>query len=176
MSHPGMLHSARVVTSGQGKTISVGVVNHVFKITAEESRGAYAVMEVVLPPRLLVPPHVHTCEDELSIVLDGTLGVRVEDEDYALGVGSFIFKPRGIPHAVWNPGDAPNRCIEIISPGGLEHYFAELASVVKAGGAHDFVRMNRLDQKYGLGAVLDWMPELTIKYDVRPVGHSMQDL
>jgi hypothetical protein len=38
-----------------------------------------------------------------------------------------VVKPRGIPHAFWNAGEEPVRFLELITPGGFEHYFFELA-------------------------------------------------
>ena len=35
----------------------------------------------------LVPPHVHTREDEISIVLEGEIGFRSEDKEVVLGAG-----------------------------------------------------------------------------------------
>jgi hypothetical protein len=41
--------------------------------------------------------------------------------------GASMAKPRGIPHAMWNVGAEPARVLELLSPGGLEDYFEELA-------------------------------------------------
>ena len=38
----------------------------------------------------LVPPHIHTNEDEISIVLDGEIGFRSEDREVVLGAGGYI--------------------------------------------------------------------------------------
>jgi uncharacterized cupin superfamily protein len=48
----------------------------------------------------LVPPHVHTREDEYSIVLDGEIGFRSNDREVVLGAGGYIIKPRGEVHAM----------------------------------------------------------------------------
>ena len=39
------------------------------------------------------------------------------------------FKPRGVPHAFWNPGSAPALALEITSPGGFETYYNDMAAV-----------------------------------------------
>jgi uncharacterized cupin superfamily protein len=48
----------------------------------------------------LVPPHVHTREDEYSIMLDGEIGFRSNDREVVLGAGGYIIKPRGEVHAM----------------------------------------------------------------------------
>jgi hypothetical protein len=42
----------------------------------------------------LVPPYVHTREDAFSIVLQGSIGFRSEDQEVVLGPGGDIVKLR----------------------------------------------------------------------------------
>ena len=48
-----------------------------YKVEAADSGGTLAVMEVEIPPRTLVKPHNHTREDEFSLVLERTHGVKL---------------------------------------------------------------------------------------------------
>lgn len=92
-------------------------------ITARESGGG---VEHLLPPHALAAPlHRHTRED--SYVLEGRVGALLGEEEGFGDVGYFIFKPRGQWHTFWNVGDVPARILEIISPGGFEEAFRELA-------------------------------------------------
>jgi quercetin dioxygenase-like cupin family protein len=52
------------------------------------------------------PVHTHRHEDEYSIVLEGTIGVEIGEKVFEAGPGSVIVKPRGIPHAFWNPTES----------------------------------------------------------------------
>ncbi len=45
------------------------------------------------------PWHVHTREDEYFYFLDGAIVVHCGEEQFRAGRRSFIFLPRGIPHA-----------------------------------------------------------------------------
>jgi uncharacterized cupin superfamily protein len=85
------------------------------------------------PVGALVPPNLHTREDEYSIVTEGEIGFRSGDREAVLGAGGYITKPRGEMHAMWNAGDVPARMIEIISPAGFENFFYELSELVAAG-------------------------------------------
>lgn len=59
------------------------------------------------PPRLIAPPHVHHSDDEAWYVLEGTLHVRVGNDEIVAHAGSAVFAPRGSPHTYWNPGTGP---------------------------------------------------------------------
>lgn len=53
------------------------------------------------------PLHVHEREDEAFYVVTGTISVQVGDQIYEAPAGSFIWLPRGVPHAwdvVGEPG------------------------------------------------------------------------
>lgn len=62
-----------------------------------------------------MPPHVHTLEAQYSIVLEGEIGLRSNDQEVVLGPGGCITKPRGEVHAMWNAGSTRARMIQVIS-------------------------------------------------------------
>ena len=77
------------------------------------------------------------------------LGAQLGDEVVHAEKGGLVFKPRDQWHAFWNAGDGPLRILEIISPGGFEHVFKEMAE--------DPETMTReaalaLDARYGIEA------------------------
>ena len=119
--------SPKVVAPGAGKTVMLFGVRFSYKIESADSGGSLAVLEVQIPPRTLVKPHRHSREDEFSVVLEGTVGVRVADQVLTAGPGSYLVKPRATPHAMWNAASVPAKVIEILSPAGLEAYFEQLA-------------------------------------------------
>ena len=95
----------KVVQPGDGDrgelAPGVGVI---FKIDGADAGGALSIVEHTFAVGALVPPHVHTLEDEYSIVLAGEIGFRSEDEEAVLGAGGYIVKPRRQVHAMWNAG------------------------------------------------------------------------
>jgi len=68
------------------------------------------------PPRFIAPLHVHFRDDEAWYVLEGTLRVRVGDDEVEARAGSAILVPRGTPHTYWNPEPAPTRYLLIMTP------------------------------------------------------------
>jgi quercetin dioxygenase-like cupin family protein len=140
----------------------------VFKLWGEQTNGAVSVVEHPFPVGALVGPHMHTREDEYSIVTEGEIGFRSGDREVVLPAGGYITKPRGEVHAMWNAGAVPARMIEIISPAGFEHFFRELSDMV-VGGAPDPATVSDLSQRYGLTfPPTDWLPDVVARYDLTP--------
>ena len=154
-----------VVEPGEGRSVWLGGMGVVFKVSGADTEGAFAVVEHPIEPGRLVLPHVHLREDEYSYVLEGTVGARVGDQEVTAGPGSYLFKPRGLMHTFWNAGPGPARLLEVISPAGFEVYFAELAEV----GDPD--RRQELAAKYGVTYSSDWVAELTARYKLKLLGH-----
>ena len=155
----------KVVPPGEGRVgrLGPGVGVH-FKIDGEDTAGRVSVVEHPFAVGALVRPHIHTREDEISIVIEGQIGFRSEDKEVVLGAGGYIIKPRGEVHAMWNAGSTPARMIEVISPAGFEDFFRELTDMT-AVGAPDPADVARLGDRYGLPfAQPDWLPDVIARY------------
>ena len=122
-----------------------------YLLRPEQTGGAFGLIEHTIPPRALAATmHVHEREDEFSFVLSGRLGAQIGDDVVEAGPGELVLKPKGVPHAFWNPGDEETRLLEIISPGAFAQYFADLAPVLSAEGAPDFAALAAIRARYGL--------------------------
>src|SRR5688572_25994747 len=157
----------KVVQPGVGHSggLAPGVGVH-FKIDGEDTAGALSVVEHPFAVGALVRPHVHTREDEISIVLEGRIGFRSEDQEVVLGPGGYIVKPRNQVHAMWNAGNVPARMIEIISPAGFEGFFRGFADLNDAGPI-DLAKVAELAAAHGLPyADPTWLPEIIERYSL----------
>ena len=67
------------------------------------------------PPRLIAPLHLHRNDDEAWYILEGTLRVRVGNEEVEARAGSGVLVPRGTPHTYWNPSSEPARYLLVMS-------------------------------------------------------------
>lgn len=142
-----------------------------FKVLSSATGGSVSIVEHTLPSKLLAaPPHKHQYEDEVSYILEGEVAVLQGDEVTIAGPGSYVVKPRGIFHTFWNPGIEPARMIEVISPGGFENYFRELAPLVPANAAPDINGLFALGQRYGLEFAMHRVPELVQQYGLNMGG------
>jgi quercetin dioxygenase-like cupin family protein len=157
-----------IVQPGEGRAGSLRSIGVVFKLLGEHTDGKLAIVEHPFPVGALVPPHIHTREDEYSIVTQGRIGFRSGSREVVLGPGGYITKPRGELHAMWNAGDEPARMIEIISPAGFEGYFREVCDLIE-GGPADSSTGATLAERYGLSfGTPDWLPDLIARYHLKP--------
>ena len=155
----------KVIYPADGKIALGGFV--VFKLDSEMTNGSLAIVEHHLAPgQLGAAPHTHKHEDEISYVLEGTVTVKLGDRVFEAGPGTLVFKPRGEQHAFWNQGSVPARFLEIISPGGFEHYFAELHEVVNKLPL-DMDQILVLGQKYGIDLDFSQVEELRRTYGLQ---------
>lgn len=148
----------------------------VFKLFSADAGGALSIVEHNLQPETLgAPLHTHRNEDEYSYVLEGELNVLIGDELIHAPTGTLVCKPRNIPHTFWNPSKTPTRLLEIISPGGFEGYFEELAEIVGSVGPPDLGRVNALAQKYQVEMDFDSIAVLVQKYNVQLSGSRSEE-
>ena len=60
-----------VLRPGEGEERDLGTIGVVFKLFGEQTNGQVSVVEHPFPVGACVPPHMHTREDEYSIVTKG---------------------------------------------------------------------------------------------------------
>jgi quercetin dioxygenase-like cupin family protein len=159
--------SPQLKAPGESKTVQLYGVRFDYKVESADSGGSVALLEVEIPAGTLVKPHNHTREDEFSLVLAGTVGVRLGDSVLEAGPGASLVKPRGIPHAMWNAGGEPARVLEILSPAGLEAYFEELGPILRKEGGAGPPDYYALAERYGITIQDDWIEDLERTYGVK---------
>jgi quercetin dioxygenase-like cupin family protein len=153
---------SREVTLVPGFTATV-------KLAATET-GGISIVEHTFDPGVLVPPHRHTREDEISCVIFGEIGFRSNGREVSLGPGGYIVKPRGELHSMWNAGTEPARMIEIVTPAGFEKYFIELAEATAAAGGRrpDPSITAPIAERFGLTFDFTEVPDLVARHGLRP--------
>lgn len=155
-----------VVRPGEGRVGDLGGITVEFKLMGADTGGALAIVEHEFAPGALVAPHVHTLEDEYSIVTAGEIGFRSGNREVVLGPGGYITKPRGEAHAMWNAGPGPARMIEVISPAGFELFFRAVVDMIEAGDV-DPERGARLAAQHGLSFVEPpWLSDVVRRFDL----------
>src|SRR5215212_2180756 len=152
---------ARVVLSpDEGETVWLRKLGIRFMIGGEDTQDNFALVEHPIGPRALAAPmHTHRYEDEYTYVLEGEVVLVARP-------GDLVFKPRGVPHAFWNPAEEPARALEIISPAGFERYFAELAPLFPPAneGPLDEEAVGAVREKYELEMDMGSIPVLAERH------------
>jgi quercetin dioxygenase-like cupin family protein len=105
----------------------------VFKVTGDETGGAFDYFVVEVAPHGGPPLHVHHEQEETIHVLSGRFKVRAGDEEQVLEQGGFAFMPSGLPHAFLNLTDEPVEIVVVYTPGGCASFYAELGPLTRNG-------------------------------------------
>lgn len=95
------------------------------------------------PPRWIAPLHLHLKDDEAWYVLEGTLCVRLGNEDVELRAGSGVLVPRGTAHTYWNPRSEETRYL-LIMTSRIHRMIREIHTLTERTPAI----MNALFEKY----------------------------
>src|SRR5579872_1434565 len=93
-------HDGQRLQSGPGRDL-------VFKVTGEDTGGAFDYFTVEVAPHGGPPLHVHHKQEETIHVLSGRFKVRIGKETFELDEGSFAYLPSKVPHAFLNLTDQP---------------------------------------------------------------------
>lgn len=117
---------------------------------ATQTAGGLGLIELLVPPGIGSPYHVHHYEDVALYVLEGTIRVFAEGCSWVLGTSGFAFLPRGIPHGFRTEGEAPSRSLLIASPGGIEGVVAQLSSAEPPVGPPDVEALMAAAERGGM--------------------------
>ena len=90
-------------------------------ITAEQTAGRYAMLDMLIPPGGGPPPDRHDFEEQFHL-LDGEIELTFRGEKVTVRAGQTVNVPARAPHHFANAAD---RTARIVSPPGLEQYFAD---------------------------------------------------
>jgi mannose-6-phosphate isomerase-like protein (cupin superfamily) len=127
-----------VLGQGEGTTYVAGTATSVFKATRDSTAGAFSLAEVTIQPGTSgPPPHSHRRLLDSFYVLEGTLTVRVGDEEVEAGPGAYACAPPGVVHTFANRSSEPVRFLNLNTPGGWEDYIRDLAAATPADGPPD---------------------------------------
>ena len=152
-----------------------GPLGALLMLGGDRTAGRLSLLEHPLAPRALGSPlHTHRDEDEYSVVLEGIVGAQIGPQVIEAGPGAVLVKPRGVPHAFWNPSDQPARLLEIISPAGFEQYFAGLADILSVPGPPDTGQLAALADRYGLDLDLASTPRLATAHGLKVASRGME--
>lgn len=101
----------------------------VFKADGAETDGRYSVSEWTVAPRSAGSgPHSHEENDEIFLVTDGTMAVRIGDDWHEAARGTFFRIPAGIVHDFENRTDLPATLFNVFIPGAFEHMMPSIVS------------------------------------------------
>jgi quercetin dioxygenase-like cupin family protein len=92
-----------------------------------DSGGAMSIVDTLSPVNASPPRHVHDKEDEIFVLLSGVCEFWADGEMFTRSAGETVFVPRGVEHTYRVIGDKPCRHLVILTPGGFEGFFYDMA-------------------------------------------------
>lgn len=142
---------AIVLRPGEGRAIDLGNFEMSVKASAEQTAGAFTLLEANEPAGFGPPMHIHHDAGEAFYVVAGEYVIFVRDEQYACPAGSFVYIPAGIPHG-FRVGAEPSRKLNIYTPAAMLGYFDELSTAIAEGNA-DPDSLVELAGRYGMEVI-----------------------
>ena len=126
---PRTTEAARYSPPGHGAPVPIRRFRTLVKVPATDTGGRYSLLEHALDPETLaMPMHSHREETKTLYAVEGPLTVRIDGETFVAMPGGSIVIPAGRMHTMWNETERRVRFLSIVAPGGLEAYYAEVAS------------------------------------------------
>mgnify|MGYP001765266171 CR=1 FL=1 len=96
-------------------------------LTTKASGGAMSIVDSESPLGSGPPRHIHDREDEAFVVLTGEIEFWLEGQRFTRRAGETAFVRRGREHTFRVVGNGPSRHLVILTPGGFEGFFADMA-------------------------------------------------
>lgn len=160
---------ASLVRPDEGHEIPNVGMRH--KVDPEPFDGALGIVEGTIAPGILIPPHTHSREDECFYVFEGTLTFDHDGNVEQAGPGTYVIRPRGIPHAFWNSSKSVARVMVIHTPGAFVRMYDELGAVFDRADLDPEERRREelaLIARWGLTFHWERVPEIAQRHGVRP--------
>lgn len=125
---------AKALVEGEGlKLLSGPGRDLVFKVTGDETDGAFDFFTVEVAPLSGPPLHVHHTQEEAIFVLKGRYKVKVGEDIFHCDPGGFVYMPKQVPHAFFNLTDEVGQIIVVYTPGGGQKFYEEFGPVARSG-------------------------------------------
>jgi mannose-6-phosphate isomerase-like protein (cupin superfamily) len=115
----------RDVTAGKtGRGDDVAVIAR-----AGNTNGMIGIWESVIEPGTGPNWHTHARELEVFRVISGTFRFWCGDEIFDGGPGTTVVLPPNVPHQWKNTGPTPGLLFTVVTPGGFEQNFVDIAAM-----------------------------------------------
>jgi quercetin dioxygenase-like cupin family protein len=121
------------------------------KATAEETNGAFILVEDRMTEGKMTPLHTHPKQDETLIVLEGEILLYAEGREHRVGPRGVAVALRGVPHAFMVTSESA-LILTLQTPGSGEAFYREASEPsteeTDAGRPPDFDRLRAAAQRH----------------------------
>lgn len=140
----------KVLSAGEGLRLQSGPGRDlIFKVTGDDTGGAFDYFIVEVAPHGGPPLHVHHKQEETIHVIKGRYKIRIGEEIFRCEEGGFAYLPSRVPHAFLNLTDEPGEIVVVYTPGGGHKFYEELGPISRVANP-DRQAIAALFEKYDM--------------------------
>ena len=148
----------QTVSPFDGQCVSVVGDTYRIVLDGKQTGGAFAVIDMLIPPGGGPGPHAHAAVQETFYVVAGEVQVKSTAGSYTARAGAYVSIPKGgAVHCFKNVSSAPAHLLCTVTPSGMEEMFRELGSPIAADtfapppalGPEELKRFGAIAEKYG---------------------------
>ncbi len=132
-----------------GRTATWLGTHYTITVDRRDSGGTVGMFIGEVPAGSGPPIHIHHNEDEVIHVLDGEYQMWLDGAVSLLKPGQSVFLPRGVPHTFRIVSPTPGRNIAVLTPGGFEQFFPDVAAR-NLSIPQDMAALAALGDRYGI--------------------------
>ena len=126
-------NTVTAVAAQEGPSVSVVGDTYRIIIGGEQTRGAYAFIDMLIPPKGGPGPHSHATFQEAFYIMDGEIRVITKEKVYTAAKGSYVNIPfEGPVHKFTNETDKTAHILCFTTPAGMDNMFLEIGKPVSA--------------------------------------------
>lgn len=141
------------IGSSEGEVLKIAGGNYRIIVSGEETDGAFAVIEMNVPPGAGPNPHSHAAINESFFVIEGELTFKTEAGKYIGKKHALVnIPPGGMVHGFKNLTDKPAKVLCTVMPAGLEDFFREMEEVMAEPATSEVglkEKVREIAEKYG---------------------------
>lgn len=117
------------VATEEGLQVQIAGGSYRIVVSGKQTNGAYAIIEMTVPPGAGPVPHAHPDFEESFYVLEGEVHFRSASGTYVASKGALVAIPKGgAVHHFKNRSERPAKLLCTVIPAGLDDYFIQLSA------------------------------------------------
>jgi quercetin dioxygenase-like cupin family protein len=114
-------NSLTAVAAQEGPSVSVVGDTYRIVIGSEQTNGAYALIDMLIPPKGGPSPHSRATFQEAFYIIDGQIEVITKEKKYTATKGSYVnIRFNGPVHKFTNKTDKTAHILCLTTPAGMD--------------------------------------------------------
>ena len=134
--------------AGEGNVFNVLGMPLWFLCDADDTEGAWSLMEEKIPVGLGPPPHRHDW-DEAYYVIEGALDFEIDGKPVRVESGGFTYLPRNTVHAFRGASSSPARVLIFAVPAHSSAFFRDVNLEVRTI-PDDLAKVPAIGRRHGI--------------------------